>query len=75
MDNSATTTTKFVKKLTWDKNVYSPKIKRICECFGCTGCNKNGTCHNFGFHICNICNSRRCGVCFYNDGCKYCNKQ
>lgn len=63
------------KKVNWNKNVYTPIIKRPCECYGCFGCNKNTKCNIFGYLICNKCIEYRCNKCIKIEICKNCLKE
>ena len=63
------------KKLKWCISVYTPQIKRQCECLCCFGCNTNTRCKTFGPNICNKCNEWRCNECYNKNICKNCNKE
>lgn len=52
------------KQIKWNYFVYTPQIKRSCDCRCCLGCGTNNLCRKFGPNFCTTCKEWRCNKCY-----------
>ena len=52
-----------MKKVSWDTCIVDRRIKKRCECQGCSGCLLNSQCKTFTSHKCKKVDEWRCSKC------------